>query len=91
MKKEAISVQDMRGMVRDVVKDLTPEQKQEHFNRLVQQSLESWTMGIVFNAVHGNADLTPEKGKELVNAAVETAYEMLRLLRGVVRKEPEAE
>ena len=90
MKKKAISVQDMRGMVRDAVKDFTPEQKQEHFNRLVQQNLEAWTTGIVFNAVHGNADLTPEKGRELVNAAVETAYEMLRLLRGVIRKEPEA-
>lgn len=91
MKKAQTRVQDLQGRIAGAVKELTPEQKKEQLQRFVNQKLEAWTTGIVFNAVQGKHDLTPEQGREIVHTAVETAYAMLDALHGIRRSEPSVE
>ena len=89
--QKKISTQQLQSQIaaaaRRQVNEMTPEEKQEQFNRMVHQNIEAWTTAIVFNAVRGNVHLTPEDGRKLVDTAVETAYEMLYRLRGVIRKD----
>ena len=73
--------------VRREVEQLTPEQKQEQLQRMVQQKLEAYTTGIVFNAVQGRGYIPEDEGKALVITALSMSREMLRQLHGIVMKE----
>lgn len=75
--------------VRQEVSQLTQEQKEEHFRRMVQQKLESFTTGIVFNAVQGRGYIPEDEGKALVSTAVEMAHELLKQLHGIERRSEE--
>lgn len=82
-----INVDQLRRMVREEVKDLTPEQKQEQLQRMYSQKRESFATGIIYNMVQGDASIDPEHGKEIVRTAAAMAEEMLRVLCGIERKE----
>lgn len=81
-----INVDQLRKMVREEVKELTPEQKQEQMQRMYQQKMESFTMGIVYNSVQGTGLTDPEKGRQIVSAALEMSEELLLRLYGIERK-----
>ena len=75
--------------VREEVKDLTPEQKQEQLQRMYNQKRESFATGIIYNMVQGNSLMDPEQGREVVRTAAAMAEEMLKVLCGIERKEEE--
>lgn len=63
---------------------LTDEQKKEQALRAAAQKFNSLVEGIIFNAVQGaGADLTPEVGENIFNAAKHTAGLYLEELLGV--------
>lgn len=85
-----VNVDQLRKMVREEVKDLTPEQKQEQVQRMYRQKMESFTMGIVYNAVQGTGLTDPEKGRQIVSAAIAMSEEMLMKLHGIGVERKEA-
>ena len=93
MAQRRVYVPGLQGQIEQAVRkevaQLTPEQKEEQFRRMVQQKLEAFTTGIVFNAVQGQGYIPEEEGRALVSTAVEMAYELLRQLHGIERKTEE--
>ena len=87
--QKTVDMNRLRKMVREEVKDLTPEQKQEQLQRMYSQKRESFAMGIIYNMVQGNSLMDPEQGKEVVRTAAAMAEEMLKILCGIERKEEE--
>lgn len=85
--QKTVDMDRLRKMVRDEVKGLTPEQKQEQFQRMYLQKRESFAAGIIYNMVQGNASVTPEQGKDIVRTASAMAEEMLKVLCGIERRE----
>lgn len=83
--QKKVNVDQLRKMVREEVKELTPEQKQEQMQRLYRQKMESFSTGIVFNSVQGTGLDDPEKGRRIVKASVAMAEEMLKALFGIER------
>lgn len=90
MAQRRVNVPGLQGQIEQAVRkevaQLTPEQKEEQFRRMVQQKLEAFTTGIVFNAVQGQGYIPEDEGRALVSTAVEMAYELLRQLHGIERK-----
>lgn len=85
--QKTVDMDRLRKMVREEVKGLTPEQKQEQFQRMYLQKRESFAAGIIYNMVQGNASVTPEQGKDIVRSACAMAEEMLKVLCGIERRE----
>ena len=66
---------------------LTNEEKQEQFLRMVMQKKESYTMGIVYNLVHGLGPLSEDQGAQIIRSAASMADLLLKELYGVVKAE----
>lgn len=87
--QKTVDMNRLRKMVREEVKDLTPEQKQEQLQRMYNQKRESFAAGIIYNMVQGSPTIDPEQGKGIVRTAAAMAEEMLKVLCGIERKKEE--